>query len=308
MTRLIAMTGTCILLFSILAMTVTAHAQDATPTSAFEGLDLPTLDITVTGTGYEGIPTEIDAGRYLIIATATEATAEFGGGNVSFVQPVGATAEEYLQAVAPPPAEATPSADGGEDAPPPFVYESTYAGGAFISPSQPVHMVIDLHPGEWIAWGGDATAPWSPVIFEATGEMPAELAEPVVSATITMDEHSFAVSDGEMVAGSQIVRIENTGAQMHHVSAGRIIDGIDRDDVLAVLQADMTGTPAVVDFNPEEDFQTVFFSGNQSGGSTMWLAVDLQTGPHVMLCFVMDPETGLPHALLGMVEVIDVEP
>ena len=59
-----------------------AAAQDATPASALDGLDLPTLDITVTATGYEGIPAEVEAGRYLVTVTATEDT-EFGGGVAS---------------------------------------------------------------------------------------------------------------------------------------------------------------------------------------------------------------------------------
>ncbi|MDQ3540935.1 MAG: hypothetical protein M3440_09620 [Chloroflexota bacterium] len=303
MTRLIVTIGTCIVLFSGLAMAATA--QDATPASGLADFGLPELNVTVNGTGYEGVSEQIDAGRYLVTATATDDTAEAGGGSISFVQPVGATAEEYLLAVAPPDADATPSIEGVGELPA-FVYESTYAGGAFVPAGQSAQMVIDLTPGEWIVWGGDASAPWQPVIFEATGEMPTDLPEPEASAAITMEDHSFTVSDGQLIAGSQVIRIDNTGAQMHHVSAGRTIKGITRDDVLAVLQSEMTGTPAAVEFNPDEDFQPVFFSNNQSSGTSMWIAVDLQPGPHILICFVMDSETGLPHAYLGMVEVVEV--
>jgi hypothetical protein len=37
-------------------------------------LGLPALDITVSTTGYEGIPEALDAGRYLITVTPTDDT------------------------------------------------------------------------------------------------------------------------------------------------------------------------------------------------------------------------------------------
>lgn len=61
-----------LLALSLVAPATTA--QEATPgaVSPFANLSLPTLDITVTGTGYEGIPESIEAGRYLVTVTAGE--------------------------------------------------------------------------------------------------------------------------------------------------------------------------------------------------------------------------------------------
>ncbi len=73
----------------LLAMTLVAPvatAQEATPEaspeSAFAGVDLPTLDITVTTDGYEGIPESLEAGRYLVSVTVGEGASEFGGTDV----------------------------------------------------------------------------------------------------------------------------------------------------------------------------------------------------------------------------------
>ena len=92
--------------------------QEATPASGLADLGLPTLDVTVTATGYEGIPESLEAGRYLVTVTASEDAGEFGGG-VSFVQPSGMTADEFLGLLSGPPDEtgvgavpATPIDDG----------------------------------------------------------------------------------------------------------------------------------------------------------------------------------------------------
>src|SRR5688500_9858070 len=85
--------------FLLLSMSVspTVAARDASPEagSAVADLGLPTLDVTVTADGYEGIPESLEAGRYLVTVSASEDTGEFGGG-VSFIQPAGMTGDEFI--------------------------------------------------------------------------------------------------------------------------------------------------------------------------------------------------------------------
>jgi hypothetical protein len=69
-------------------------------------------------------------------------------------------------------AEGTAEASGGDEGAPAFFYQSKIAGGGFSGPGQSTQVVLDLTPGEWVAWGDDPSAPQQPVIFEATGEMP----------------------------------------------------------------------------------------------------------------------------------------
>src|SRR5680860_1854459 len=154
-----------LVLFTV-GMLPTTLAQDATPASGLADLGLPALDVTVTAASFEGIPESIEAGRYLVTITAAEDTGEFGGA-VAFVQPSGMSAEEFLGMMGPPPGEpegglaspvadpgATPvEGDEGMGGPPPAVFEATYAGGTFANPGQSAEIVLDLPPGEWIAWG-----------------------------------------------------------------------------------------------------------------------------------------------------------
>lgn len=69
------------------SMTGATVAQEASPESAFANLGLPTLDITVTAEGYEGIPESTEAGRYLVTLTASEDTGEWGAELLSFSRP-----------------------------------------------------------------------------------------------------------------------------------------------------------------------------------------------------------------------------
>ena len=44
----------------------------------------------------------------------------------------------------------------------------------------------------------------------------------------------------------------------------------------------------------------------QSGGQTIWSEFDLDPGTYAVICFILDHETGRPHAVDGMVTVFTV--
>jgi hypothetical protein len=91
----------------LLALSVTfppdpsAVAQDATPTTPAaadalfaETIGLPELRITVTDTGYEGVPSALTAGRYLVTVT----NASGGGAGAEFAQMTETVSLEDFQA------------------------------------------------------------------------------------------------------------------------------------------------------------------------------------------------------------------
>jgi hypothetical protein len=269
--------------------------------------ELTELDVSVSPTAIEGIPATLAAGRYVLNVSAS-ADLEFGGG-VEFVQPVGIPAEEFMAFAVPQSVSANGMASpaAGEMAmPPEALWESVYAGGAFASAGDSVRAIVDLVPGEWVVFGGFDN-PQQPFTIEVTGEMPADLPEPESTATITMGEYVIEVTEGELVAGKQLVRIDNIGAQPHFIVASFTEVNVTEDDVMAVLESEMTGTPAAVDFNPDEDLTDAFYTGNQSSNTTMWLEIDLQPGTYVLLCFFPDQADMMPHAMHGMFEVISIE-
>ncbi len=302
-------------------------AQDATPgsmASPFADLGLPTLDITINNDGYQGIPDSLEAGRYLVTLTVAEDTTDNGGGGIAFVQPSGMTSQEFIDflgqmmapqdqgAAAATPTDGgmgTPAADsgGGDMGAPAFFYDSVLAGGAFAGPGQSVQIVVDLPPGDWVAWGDDPTAPQAPMAFTVTGEMPSDLPEPVASATISLGEYMIQVTDGQITTGAQVIRVNNVGAQPHFVFGTSGPDGLTNADVEAILQSDMTGTPVASGIDPETDFQDVFGTGTQSPGTSQWVYVpEVPAGPLVLLCFFPDQGDGMPHAFHGMYTIVEV--
>jgi hypothetical protein len=318
------------LLFFPLSMISVLAAQEATPASAFADLGLPTLDVTITEDTYEGIPDSLEAGRYLVTVTVSEDAGESGGAGVGFIQPAGMTGEEFiafLGELSGPPSEsgvgsidstpiagavASPADEGGEmGGPPPVVFESRYAGGITATPGQPAQIVLDLTPGEWVAWGDDPTSPLKPVVFDVTGEMPAELPEPESSATLTMGEYVIEVTEGEMTSGRQVLEVVHIGAQPHFIFAAPGPDDMTDAQIATVLEedaaAETTGTPpAYSGLNPNEDLGEGFATGTQSTGVTTWIEVDLEPSPYVFICFYPDISDGMPHAFHGMYNVIEV--
>jgi hypothetical protein len=306
-------------LLSLFGTSVVASAQDATPESGLASVGLPTLDVTVTADTFEGIAESIPAGRYLVTVSVAEENAE--GGGVGFIQPVGVSADEFIAAFGPsatPAEESSPAAesDGDESSPaadseggdevPPFVYQSKFAGGIYAGPGESAQIILDLTPGEWVAWGDDPEAPWTPVAFEVTGEMPADLAEPASTATLTIGEYIIEVSEGALTSGTQIIKVQNIGAQPHFVDAESTQKEITNEDLEALLMADMSGTPAPIDFNPETDLMPAFFTGTQSMGTSIWVEVDLSPGYLALMCFFPDISDGMPHAYHGMHNVVEI--
>ncbi len=291
---------TCLLLLGIAPA---AAAQDASP---FAALDLPELNVTITGNGYEGIPDSLPAGRYLVTATAAEGMDP--GQVVAFVQPQGMTPEDFLAALAgggDNAAPASPAAMSAEDSDegammlPDFVYQAVMAGGVTAPGSS---SVIDLTPGAWFAWGDDPTSQMPPVVFEVTGEMPADLATPESTATISMGEYVIKVTAGELAAGPNTIEIDNIGAQPHFIYLMQAPDGYTVDQATAVMEGDINGTPA-----PEGEDPGVFaYSPTQSTGTSTWTTWDLEPGVYIMVCYFPDMGDGLPHAMHGMYTVFEV--
>lgn len=310
-----------LLLFpATLLSAVAAQTPSSAAGSPFADLGLPELKITASADSYDGIPSSLEAGRYLVTVTAADDTAGAGGAGVAFVQPAGMTGQEFIdflgQMSAGPDSGAstpmagdmaTPSDQGGPMGAPDFYYQSTMPGGTFSPAGTTTQAVVDLTPGDWVAWGDDPTSTQAPVAFTVTGEMPTNLPEPQADVVITLGEYVIKVTEGQLTGGPQVVRIDNIGAQPHFIFGTVGPAGLTDADVEAILNADMTGTPAANVPNPETDFQDVFGTATQSAGTTQWIAIDsIPSGSLVMLCFAPDEGDGMPHAMHGMYAIVPI--
>jgi hypothetical protein len=281
-------------------------------------LGLPTIDVTVTANAFEGAPTELDAGRYLVTAAVASGVDE---GSVAFVQPPpGMTAADFLAAIgggggatpeASPP-EVEPEASPVEEEAfqpeilPTFIYQSVFAGGT-NAVGGPGMAVIDLGPGEWILWGDGPQSAQPPVTFMVNGEMPADLPEPDADVMVTFIDFGISV-EGSLTAGEHVMRLENQGAQPHFLVLEKGPDDMTNDDIAMLLDIFFGGaTPAgPLPFDPDKDFQDILSTPTQSIGTVQWTTVSLTAGTYAAFCFFPTAGEGLPHALHGMYTVFKV--
>jgi len=293
---------------------LTAFAQDSTHRgNVLAGLGLPEIDVTIADTGYEGITGDLTAGLYLVKA----ANSGSAPGYIAFMQlPVGMSLDDLMAMLGSsggtPTTDEMPSPESGSDQGPPDWYYTTYlAGGAGVGPGATATFVINLQPGNYVVWGEDPSAPQAPVALTVTGEAASPEASTLPPANVAIQEQAtnsgftFVIGNA-FNKGSQVVEVANLTDQPHFVEIDKVPDGTTLDQVTALLQGEMSGTP-VSEGLSEQDFQPFYFIGTQSAGTRQWHELSIDGGTYVIACFIGDPTRGgVPHAMEGMVNLIVV--
>jgi hypothetical protein len=279
----------------------TAAAQDATPEAVavpagWADLGLPEINLTI-GEGIEGMPETIEAGRYLVTVSGEPGPEDFAIGAVFLQLPEGLAYEDAM-------AQAAEAQDV-----PPFFYESVFAGGAaaLVPAGQTsAAAIVDLAPGagQWIALDPSFTR--APVPFAVTGELATDLAEPTSNATIGMGEMYIELNEGTLTAGENLIKVVNEGVQPHFIEMMGVPEGTTNENITAAIEAEMGATPTAEPLDMEAAMPAAYIP-EQSTGISAWHAVSLEAGTYAVICWITDPESGMPHAMLGMHNVIVVE-
>jgi hypothetical protein len=200
-----------------------------------------------------------------------------------------------------------------------------YFGGAnTFEVGVPVVFAIYLAPGEYQVAASyylpnddeeimtlvplTVTASATPVAGGTPQASPVAAGAPMADVTLEMtDDLQYIVTPDPVPVGPQVWEIVNTGEiQPHHVVMWRVPDGTTADAIIAEFSGLMMGTP------PAEDalmpyMQGVGYAALQSGGATTWYEFDLAPGTYAVICFIIDPETQMPHLMNGMVTVFEVQ-
>lgn len=279
-----------------------AARQSASPAASpmpasnpYADLGLPEITLEFTSISISGMQETLEAGRYLVTIHGEPSEEDFGFGTLFLRLPDGMTVEDAMA-----------EAGGSPEGPPAFLFDSLLPGGPAImadTGQSSAQAVIDLEPGDWIVAGQGLSQP--PVPFTVTGEMPAELPEPESTVTVSMREMMFEFSDGGLTAGENLLRIDNVGEQVHQIEVEKLPEGTTRETIENTLQWEMTGTPVadVLDFS---QIQFVGISGFQSAGTSMWMPLSLEPGIYGIFCFLPDEESGMPHAFMGMWDLVEI--
>jgi hypothetical protein len=281
--RMTAILGSLLL---ILASLATVTAQDATPAvRGLAGLGLPELRIIAHADRFE-VPEQIPAGRTLIVYE--NASGEGRHGRL-FRLPDGidrAQAEADLAA-------ATETFPG-------WFFDSWFPG--FVGEMEvdaTARVVVDLVPGIY-GIADDYAAFFEVVDGPAT---PMAQAAPEAAVSVSLVDMGYAIPD-TLPSGPQVWQVTNTGAVPHEMLFARSSEPITLDQVLEIVatgDASATpvgGGPSVSDFIPGGGVSWL------SPGATAWIEVDLEPGmTYLALCWVIDPESGVPHLAMGMLDV-----
>ena len=191
----------------------------------------------------------------------------------------------------------------------------TYLGGSNTdNPGGAVSFIIDLEPGDYHLAASyyvpnaenEAMSVVPFTVTEAEASTDATVEPPATVNLEETDDLQYIVTPATLESGSQLWKIENTGTEMaHHVVMVRIPDGATAPEIITEFNGMMTGTPPAGD-SIFSQLVWVGYAALQSGGQAVWSEFDLDPGTYAVICFIMDHETGRPHAADGMVTVFTV--
>lgn len=264
-------------------------------------LGYPEIEIHVGPEGVEA-PSTLEAGPYLVTLSTVEPYIAY----LNFMQPPAGLSEEEMT-------ELALAAGAGDLA----RHDWVYAGGTNTpNPGETATFIINLRPGEYqIAAsyydtdGGEEIMKLVPLAVSEPDAKSTPAAPPEPPATVTLeatDDLQYIITPDPVPAGPHVWKITNTGQMhAHHVVMFRVPDGTTAQDIIGEFNAMMAGTPPAGD---SAFMQGVWvgYAALQSGGWTTWAEFDLEPATYAAICFIIDSETGRPHAADGMATVFTV--
>lgn len=271
--------------------------------------DYPELTIRLTDERIEA-PAEVPAGLTVLI----EEQASDGPGHAFVFRIPDDVSDAEIS-------EALQGPSVAEDAPEWF-WRSTFLGnGDRAALDRPAIALVDLQPGRYIA--GDPYRPASQYArFDVTGDAPAT---PAATDNLTADvtaelfEMGFTMPE-EIAAGRQLWEVSNSGAMLHEIAIFPVPSGATAEQVQAAISAELEAEfggdpataratidalgPAWVDWSSN----LVAGVGVLSPQGVTLAQIDLEPGIYGAICYIPEPNSMIPHVMLGMTDVFIVTP
>jgi uncharacterized cupredoxin-like copper-binding protein len=187
-----------------------------------------------------------------------------------------------------------------------------FYGSATAAAGESNWFTANLTPGSYVylSFGSEESGPpdaaqgmlGALTVTEAAGPVTEEA--PIdEDVSIELVDHQFVI-EGELAAGEQVLRVVNTGSEMHEVTFFKLNEGKTMNDFLTLIQQEMSGEPV-----PESDIPGEFVGGTiLSPGLVTYTAQAFAPGDYVLICFVPSPEHDMqPHAALGMIQQVTIQ-
>jgi hypothetical protein len=273
-----------------------ATAQDADIAFSSEIIDsygFPELNVTFDGTEFE-VPTEVEAGYHVVVLTPSEGTAVY----VDFMQPPDGLSDEEATEIA-------LVAAGQDIVEPGWVF----GGGSYAFNNTTTRFIVYLKPGEWkiaASWqadedGAEEIMTLYPLTVGEHGASTAGEMDPEPDVVMELNDVEFGGLDASIPAGPTLFEVRNVGEQPRQMVLFRTDRELTSDDFAAWFASSATPTP------PPFTMTWVGYAALTSPGYSTWIELDLAQGTYTATSWVVDPETGMPALLLGMVQSFTVE-
>ncbi|MBA2468993.1 MAG: hypothetical protein H0V37_06270 [Chloroflexia bacterium] len=257
----------------------------------------PELLVTFNGSEFE-VPTEIEAGYHVVVLTPSADTAVY----VDFMQPAdGLSEDEMIQTAL--------QAAAMDEVEPGW----TFGGGSYAMQNMPTRFIVRLDPGEWqiaASWqldedGAEETMSLNPLTVTDSGASTAGEMEPEPDVVMELNDVEFGGLDAAVPTGPTLFEVRNVGEQPRQMVLFRTDRALTSDDYAAWFSSmeSESATPAP----PPFEMTWVGYAALTSPGYSTWIELALEPGTYTATSWVVDPETGAPALLLGMVQSFEVE-
>jgi hypothetical protein len=186
-------------------------------------------------------------------------------------------------------------------------------GVATVKPGETGTVTQNLAPGKYIVWddqGGDGQGGgaenWefgAKGDFTVTGDTSDDELPSVPATIIATDkgDKDYGFELKGLKAGTNQVRFENTGKQLHHALLFPLLKGSTADDFKAFIKSDGKGRPPV-------DFEHGVGTSVIDSGIAQNVELDLKAGDYAVICFLSDRDgEKKSHADKGMIESLTVK-
>jgi plastocyanin len=178
-----------------------------------------------------------------------------------------------------------------------------FAGGSTSMGETAGAFVVDLAEGDWYIGashiiGEEEEVPElyplkvTPAVSDQVREVPA------ADVNVKMSDMKYTIAEETIQSGPQSWEFTSDSSQSHHVVIARTPELVSPDDVAAWAQGMFSGTPT-----PNSKMDGMLWAGYTalvSGGQTVRTEFDFDPGNYVLICFIFDPETQMPHLMHGM--------
>jgi hypothetical protein len=131
---------------------------------------------------------------------------------------------------------------------------------------------------------------------------------PTADLKIELMEMMFHNLPETLKAGPTTWEVTNSGVAVHEMVVLKLAEGITNEMAVAMIMGEPAdATPAatavataVAEQAGPPPFSLVGVAAPMSPGCTIYAPLDLEAGNYFTVCFVFDPASGAPHAMIGM--------